>query len=336
LPIRLDTVLRQAEEQNVQVRLARARVREACALQSSNHWLPGALFHKQATAQQECKVWQQKAEASRILSDKLLEAAGSYLDLLAARTAEGLLDQQVTELERLLADVERQAPLVPAGQIEVPQVQAELQEQRQALRKAREQAVAGAAQLSYLLDLDPHRPLAPGDAGLVPLDLVNVAAPLEELVSRALASGPGVYELEQLVALSQKGLAQSRCPGEAVRAQAEEADLAYQDLRGKLTACVIQAREAAGSARAQFVLAAQQIGSARRFSELSEQRRQNNVVPGHNEVLLSRRTLLLAQLNYVNAVRAYDKAQIQLLILLSVDSPAVPGCNDTALGQRHP
>src|SRR5207248_10854094 len=39
----------------------------------------------------ERKVWQQKGELSRITSEKLLDAAETYVDLLAARTSEAIL-----------------------------------------------------------------------------------------------------------------------------------------------------------------------------------------------------------------------------------------------------
>src|SRR5262249_31976799 len=113
------------------------------------------------------------------------------------------------DLQKLLADVGRQAAVCPGQQIEVPQIQADLQEQRQGLRKAREQAANAAAQLSYLLDLDPHHELLPVDHGLMPLDLVDLGKPVEALLALALVNGPGVRELEKLLALSHEGLAQS-------------------------------------------------------------------------------------------------------------------------------
>jgi outer membrane protein TolC len=414
VPISLDTVLRLAEEQNAQVRLARARLREACAARNGNPWLPdvylgtayyrheggiqnedGTLTHSSTGALfagleltskvdvqemtyrclcAERRAWLQKGEASRVTSDKLLEASTAYIDLLAARTAEALFRAEEAELEALLADVQRQAALCPGEQIEVPQIQADLQEQRQALRKTREQAAGAAAQLSYLLDLDPHHELLPVDPSLVPLDLIDVGLPVDDLVGRALANGPGVRELEKLLALSHEalgqaggvlpwlpmlevrmaqgafgagpgddmrwdnrwdlglqarwnlaGLAQVRGAREAAQAQTEGAHLAYDDLRGKLTAGVRQAREAALSAGEQMSLAERQIDAARRFYGAGDQRLRSHVTNGHGELLLARRALLLARLNYANAVRAYDRAQLQLLILLGPGPGPCPG-----------
>ena len=424
LPISLESVLRLAEEQNAQVRLARARVREASALCNGSRWLPdvylgpayyrheggiqnpdGTFVHSSTGAlfagmeldgkvdvqeltyrclSAERRAWQQKGEASRVTSDKLLEAATTYVDLLAARTAEALFQAEEAELQALLAEVQRQAAVSPGEQIEVPQIQAELLEQRQALRKAREQATGAGTQLSYLLDLDPHHELLPVDPGLVPLDLVDVAVPAEDLVSRALANGPGVRELEKLLALSHEGLghsggvfpwlptlevrmaeggfgagpgddmrwdnrwdlalqarwnltglAQARSAREAAQAQAQAAALACEDLRGKLTAGVRQAREAAGSAAEQMALAEQQIDAARHFYEVGDQRLRSHVTSGHTELLLARRAVLLARLNYANAVRAYDRAQLQLLILLGPGpAPACQAGNPDLRGQR--
>src|SRR5439155_13630635 len=141
LPISLDTVLRLAEEQNGQIALARERVREATAEKHLKHWLPdvyvgtayyrheggiqnedgtlthssmGALFagveldsrldvreiaYRQVTA--ERKAWQQQGELSRITSETLLDAAGTYIDLLAARTGEAV----ARNLEKHLQDL---------------------------------------------------------------------------------------------------------------------------------------------------------------------------------------------------------------------------------------
>jgi outer membrane protein TolC len=424
VPISLESVLHLAEEQNAQIRLARARVREACAAQNGNPWLPdiylgtgyyrheggiqnedgtlthsstGALFagmelYGKLDVQEmtyrclcaERRAWQQKGEASRITSDRVLEAATAYIDLLAARTAEALFQGEENDLEALLADVRRQAAVSPGQQIEVAQIEADLQEQRQALRKAREQAAGATNQLTYLLDLDPHHELQPVDPGLVPLALVDASVPVDNLVALALASGPGVRELEKLLALSHDALdqaggvrallptlevrmaegafgagpgddmrwdnrwdlnvqarwnltalAQARGAREAAEARAQGAALAYQDFRGKLTAGVRQAREAALSAGDQMALAEQQIEAARRFHDLADQRLQTHVTQGQTEKLLARHALLLARLNYANAVRAYDRAQLQLLILLG-PGPVPQPCPGPAPGPGAP
>jgi outer membrane protein TolC len=108
-----------------------------------------------------------------------------------------------------------------------------------------------------------------------------------------------------------------------VQAKTEQAHLAYQDLRGKLTAGVQEARETVVSGKEQIRLAEEQIQEARLVHELSEKRIQN-FVPGssYGEVLLSLQSIVFAQGSYVASVRDYDKAQLRLLMLLGAPAPA--------------
>ena len=89
----------------------------------------------------------------------------------------------------------------------------------------------------------------------------------------------------------------TRCDRERViQAKTEQAHLAYQDLRAKLTAGVYEAREAILSGRQQIRMVQDQIADAKHAYQLSEERLRNNVAGSSaSEVLLSLQTLSLAQ-----------------------------------------
>ena len=110
----------------------------------------------------------------------------------------------------------------------------------------------------------------------------------------------------------------TRCDRERIiQAKAEQAHLAYQDLRAKLTAGVHEARAAILSGREQIQVTQRQINEAQRAHRLSDDRLKNNIAGSSaSEVLLSLQQFSLARASYVNVVRAYDKAQLRLLILL--------------------
>lgn len=114
-------------------------------------------------------------------------------------------------------------------------------------------------------------------------------------------------------------------------ARVQQAHLAYQDLRAKLTAGVQASRAEINGGREQIALGKQQIDSAMAAQKKSQDRLKLNVQgSSHSEVLLAIRTLALAQLNYLTAINAYDKAQVRLMILLG---PTAPECRAVATGE---
>jgi len=110
-------------------------------------------------------------------------------------------------------------------------------------------------------------------------------------------------------------------------AQRQQAHLAYQDLRGKLTAGVQEARETILSTRQEINIGKQQIEHALRAREESKHR-VNKMIPGATatEELLSLQSLALAQIGHLNAVRDHNKAQIRLMLLVGAKPvpPAAP------------
>jgi outer membrane protein TolC len=109
--------------------------------------------------------------------------------------------------------------------------------------------------------------------------------------------------------------------------KAQQAHLAYQDLRGKLTAGVQEAREAIVQGKEQIRLGQEQIDRAREAYNLANNRLREGLQGSSvSEVMLSLQSVARAQLDYLAAVREYDRAQLRLLVLLG--PAAAAGCQN--------
>jgi outer membrane protein TolC len=252
VPITLDTVFRVAEQQNPKVRLAREKVNGACADEqvAQYAWLPhlyagpsywrheggiqnpdGTFVHSSNGAGwggteivgqfdvheiayqrvQACReVWQNKTELSQVTSQQLLDATQTYIDLLAARSGELVSRRLHDRLEELLNKVKKRKELATPSQREF--IEAEIEDERQRVEKMKEAARNAAAKLVYLLGLDPCTELEPADPALLPLDLIDVHAPTCDLVAKALVNGPGVHELEGMLAMLHHSMEQAQGP----------------------------------------------------------------------------------------------------------------------------
>src|SRR5262249_26158714 len=122
----------------------------------------------------ERKSWQQKGELSKITTETLLDAAGTYLDLLAATTGEAIIRNLLKDLDDLLPITQKRAKTEPAAEVEVERVRAEIHGAQQRLAKLRAQAEGASAKLVYLLGLDPCTQLVPMDKEIVAIELVDV------------------------------------------------------------------------------------------------------------------------------------------------------------------
>jgi outer membrane protein TolC len=108
----------------------------------------------------------------------------------------------------------------------------------------------------------------------------------------------------------------------AALAKMQQAHLAYQDLRAKLTAGVQASRSEIQGGREQIRLGRQQIDDSKSAHKMSFDRLKLNVQgASHSEVLLAIRSVGLAQLNYLTAINAYNKAQVRLMVLLGPNAP---------------
>jgi outer membrane protein TolC len=314
----------------------------------------------------ERAVWQQQGELKRVTNEILLEAATTYVDLLTARRGEAI----ARELEKYqLALLRRAEELQKAERPAVvltENVRAEVVRRRQALTQLRQQGDAASAKLAYLLGLPPEAELVPLDETLTPIDLVDATAPSSELVARALATGPGVQELEGMIGVIQNGLSLFSSPlrflptfqvnmiegafgagpngsidwanrfdvgvqarinltefvtarerRQVAESRLRQVQLSYDDLRGKVTAGVREAREAIHSGREQIKLGAEHIRHASEGYRLTDLRLKESAPGGSvTDVLQSIGGLERAHYGYLQAVSAYNKAQVRLLLLL--------------------
>jgi outer membrane protein TolC len=161
----------------------------------------------------ERKVWQQKGELSRVSSETLLDAATTYIDLLTARSGEAITRRTLKDEEEMLAQARGLAQGEPGSRFIVEGFEAEVIGMRQAVVKLRQQGDAAALKLAYLLGIGPGVQLVPIDAKLIAVELIDPATPAEQLVSRALTNGPGVRELEGLLAVVSSAREKARGPG---------------------------------------------------------------------------------------------------------------------------
>jgi outer membrane protein TolC len=102
------------------------------------------------------------------------------------------------------------------GEVLAEGVRAEIAGRQQALVKLHQQGDAASAKLVYLLGLPPLTQLVPVDDAPAPIDVVDVTPEPAALVDRALTSGPGVRELQTLLAVIQDGMAKMGGPGKFV------------------------------------------------------------------------------------------------------------------------
>ena len=100
-------------------------------------------------------------------------------------------------------------------------------------------------------------------------------------------------------------------------ANIQQAHLSFHDLRSKLTLGVQEARDATNGGQEQIQLAEKHIRYADESFKLSDQRLKQNVKGrSASEVLLALRSLGGARLEYLQAVRDHNKAQLRLFVLV--------------------
>lgn len=330
-PLDLAAISRLVDQQNGQIAVARARVHEAWV---EKHVADQRCLGTAKQLEAEGKIWQQQLEQSRVISETLLDATGTYVDLLAAQTGEAIgLDLQ-KRLQELLGRARKLAGAEKGAGVQVPPIEAQFSGQQRILVDLRQQATAASAKLAYALGLEPETKLVLLYDQLMEFQIATAPLPARELINRALTTGPGVREMEGTIQFLERAMARANdtspvlqllaphLRGRVCIAQAklQTTLLAYQDLRGKLAAGVLEARAAILAGREQVRLAEEQITHAERAYELSNQR-SKELVEGSSfsEVLSSLMSLSLARGSYVNALRSYNRAQLRLWVLLGAD-----------------
>jgi outer membrane protein TolC len=175
----------------------------------------GKLDLKDAIYQQfvaERQLMQQEGELRRVTYETLLDASNTYVDLMSARTAEAMAREANQELQKLLERAQKAVPQVPQAGIEVARISAALRSRELLISQMQEQAARASAKLVYLLGLDPCATIAVADDHLVPIDLIDPNKPVCDLVNQALTMGPGVVDMERMLALIDQGIAQANGP----------------------------------------------------------------------------------------------------------------------------
>ncbi len=162
-----------------------------------------ATFRQISSARQ---VWQQKAELSQINSEILLDAATTYIDLLTACRGEALMRELEACERKVLARSEALAKTERGVDGMVDGLNAVLNNRQLLTSKLRQKGDAASAKLVYLLGLPPETVLVPMEPVLTPIELVDVTPPVHDLVNQAMTNGPGVQELEGLLAVIQDGI----------------------------------------------------------------------------------------------------------------------------------
>ncbi len=188
-----------------------------------------AQFDPRATAYAKLdaarRTWQQKGELRRVTAEILLDAAGTYIDLLAAHSGLAIARSLDGDLKSLQSRAEKLANLERGARVEVVRIDGEITCQAQLVRKLEGQARAASAKLAYLLGLDPCTEIIPADETLVALTLADADVSCCELVAKATACGPGVKEMEAILCLIHKGMEDAAGPSRylpVVTAQALE------------------------------------------------------------------------------------------------------------------
>ncbi len=160
----------------------------------------------------ERQVLQQKGELRRVTTETLLDAANTYIDLLAARTGEAMALEAKKQIETLLERAQRAASAAPEAAVEVARLRAALRGREQLIAQLQEQAARASAKLVYLLGVDSGASIVVADDHLVPLDLIDPTKPVADLVNQALTTGPGIQEMERMLALIEEGICQANGP----------------------------------------------------------------------------------------------------------------------------
>jgi outer membrane protein TolC len=311
------------------------------------------------------KTWQDKAEVTKVTYDTLLDAATTYIDLLAARRGETVGEEIGKYQDALLTRAEK---LNTDGSMKflVEAIKTEIAGRKQAMAKLHQQGDAASMKLSYLLGLPHTTQLVPTDHSFAPIDLVDASPPVDELIHQAVTNGPGVHEMEGLLDTIHGGIAELEGPKkymptvglnavegdfgggpgasmtwgnrfdigltakwnltefitarqkrQLAQSKMAQAQLSMDDLQAKLALGVQEARSAILSGQEQVVSSGDMVKHASETYRLSDLRL-NTGAPNSSivEVEQAIRGLELAHVNYLQAIRDYDKAQIRLMLLL--------------------
>jgi hypothetical protein len=318
----------------------------------------------------ESKVWEKRADLSKMTHEKLLETSSAYIDLLTARTAEVLAAEIGADLRELHDRAVQAADAVPTAKAMADALKSALHLHYQSVLKLRLEGDAAAARLAYLLGMDRCTQLVPVDEHLVPLDLVDPTVCTDALIDQAIHDGPGVQDLEGLIGTIQYGIDKSHGPGkwlpvfemrmleggfgagpndtmdwanrwdlglqarwnltdllvtskqksQLAISSLNQAQLSHDDLQGQLALGVRVSHDSIVNGLAQIQASERAIANARSAYKESKVRMEEQAKDwSYEEVLRQIRGLQTALVTKLQSMSEYDKAQLQLRLLLGPD-----------------
>src|SRR4051812_42792355 len=150
-----------------------------------------ALFRKLA-ARRSVDAARHFAEAQR--QESVLQAALGYFDLARAKAAAGVAAEAVHIAEDYAAQVKQALDAGLAFKGDVYRATTQVERNRLALDRAREQRRLAASRLAQVLYLDPAVTLVPEGGDLAPIELIPAGRSVEALIAEATAARP---ELKQ-------------------------------------------------------------------------------------------------------------------------------------------
>ena len=345
--VNLDIVMRQTFERNAEILTARERVNESqIALDAALQSCMPEMFRKDTfkTPVAEAAVWRRRAELRKVETDNLQDAANTYFDWLTALRGQDVSRDLLQKEEKLLRRARKMVESdVKPVQVVVEAIETSVNGRQQYILHTQQQSGAVAAKLAYLMGMNGGI-LTPTET-LEPINRVDTSVAVEVLVRQAQENGPGVRELQGLIASIQQSIAEAqraqRCccrTGaplicgrlQMAQSQLQQAQFSLMNTQLKLRAGVEEAFSAVVSGREQIAKASTAIDHAKetyrimdlRETEESPQDRVRNRT--YDGVLNSIRQLSQAYSNYLTAVSDYNKAQMRLLILLGTFAANCP------------
>jgi outer membrane protein TolC len=338
IAVNLDTVLQQTFERNAEILTARERVNESqialdAALQSCMPEMLRKDTFKKSVA--EATVWRRRVELRKIENDNLQDAANTYFDWQTAMRGEAVARALLKYEEKLLERARKLAASEKPVQVVVEAIETAVNGRQQYILHVHQQVEALAAKLTYLMGMNGA--FLTATETLEPINRVDTSVSVEVLVRQAQDNGPGVRELQGLIASISQSIAEAdraqRCccrTGaplicgrlQMAQSQLQQAQLSLVNLQLKLRAGVEDAFTAILSGHAEIDLASKAIDHAKetyrimdlRVTEESPDTAVRNKT--YDGVLNSIRQLSQADSNYLTAVNDYNKAQVRLLLML--------------------
>jgi outer membrane protein TolC len=153
----------------------------------------------------------QSAASRAVTSDVQLEVALAYLDLVRVHAALAINANTMARAEEMMRSAEAGEKAgkgkTPA---DLPRAQAEVEARKEERIELQGLAGVASARVARLLLLEPTVDLRPAEPAVVPISLVSVDLPIEQLVDMGLLNRPELAERRALVGAAQARYRQAR------------------------------------------------------------------------------------------------------------------------------